>query len=127
MTDAEANSKNTPKRSPMQLVAEKQVPDPPTTLSSLIQAQTTTSKPPPPPSQEYVTRAAWRAGVLGAINVLAVVLAIRFILLIATIGAIMLAWAVLKAPDPVAWPTLVVLIGYSAFVVCPIVWLSSHR
>jgi hypothetical protein len=63
---------------------------------------------------------------MGAFNALAVVLAVRVILLVAVIGALILAWTVLKAADPVAWPSLVMLVVYCLFVVCPVVWLSSR-
>jgi hypothetical protein len=71
-------------------------------------------------------RSAWKAGVMGALNAIAVILAIRVILLVSVIGALILAFTVLKAPDPVAWPSLVMLVVYCLFVVCPVVWLSSR-
>lgn len=64
---------------------------------------------------------------MGALNVLVAVLAVRLILFVAVVGAFMLAWAVLKAPESIAWPPLVVLVGYAALVVCPLIWLSSRR
>ena len=72
-------------------------------------------------------RMAWKTGVMGAFNALAVILAIRLILLVAVIGAFVLAWAVLKTPDAVTIPALVVLGVYAALIVVPIVWLSAHR
>ena len=44
-------------------------------------------------------RAAWRAGMLGAINTLAVILAVRFIALVAVTGGIILTWYTLSASD----------------------------
>jgi hypothetical protein len=80
---------------------------------------------------EYIHRAAWKAGVLGAVNVLVALVAVRLILLIAVIGAITLAWAVvpalIKATDPIAWPALIMLVVYGFLVVIPLVWLSSRR
>ena len=61
---------------------------------------------------------------MGAINVLAVVLAIRLILLVAVAGAIWLTVLVVAAPDP--W-RLGALAIYAAIVVLPTVWLSSRR
>jgi hypothetical protein len=78
----------------------------------------------PPLQQEFVTRSAWRTGVLGALNALFVVLAIRLILLVATVGAIILATAVMASPDP--W-RLGALAIYTLVVVVPMVWLSSRR
>jgi uncharacterized membrane protein len=91
----------------------------------LIAAATTTTA--TPPSAEYVHRAAWKAGVMGALNLLAVVLAVRLILLVAVVGALILAWSVVKATDPVPYPSLIMLVVYGLLVVIPVVWLSSRR
>ena len=45
-------------------------------------------------------RAAWRAGMLGAINTLAVVLSVRFMSLVAIVGGIVLTWLCLQTSDP---------------------------
>ena len=132
MPTLEAQSENTPPRSraPMQLVGEKTLPDQPGSLSSLIAAQTTTpSSTPNPvprgiPNGEYVNRAAWRAGVLGSINVLAIVLAVRLGLLTAIVGAIVLTYITIQAPDPFKLGALAI---YAAFVILPTTWLASHR
>jgi hypothetical protein len=71
-----------------------------------------------------VTRSAWKAGVLGALNALFIVLAVRAILLVAVVGAIVLASAVMATPDP--W-RLGALGIYALVVVVPTVWLSSRR
>src|SRR5580693_3973333 len=127
MATAEAPSENMPPRSraPMQLVAEKQVPDP-QTLSSLIATATTTTatKPPVPRETEFIHRAAWKAGVMGALNLLAVVLAVRLVLLVAVAGAIYLAIIVTSAPDP--W-RLAALGVYTVTVVGPAAWLASRK
>lgn len=129
MTDQQAQPpENTPRRSrsPMQLVGERQLPDQPT-LSHLIASATTTATTAPNPPAEYVHRAAWKAGVLGSLNVLAVVLAVRIILLVAVIGALILAWAALHTPETVPYPALIMLVVYGLLVVVPVVWLSSRR
>jgi uncharacterized BrkB/YihY/UPF0761 family membrane protein len=88
-------------------------------------ATTTTATPPKPNLQtEFQHRSAWKAGVLGAFNVLAIILAIRFTLLVSVIGAIILALAVERNPDP--W-RLGALAIYSLIVVLPTVWLASRK
>src|SRR5580693_3244082 len=130
MATAEAPSENMPPRSraPMQLVAEKQVPDP-QTLSSLIATATTTTatKPPVPRETEFIHRAAWKAGVMGALNLLAVVLAVRLVLLVAVIGALWLAKLALDVPVTMQMPALVMLGVYCLTTVIPLVWLSSRK
>jgi hypothetical protein len=129
MATQEAQSENTPPRSraPMQLVGEKTLPDQPT-LSSLIATATTTATTPPnaaiPRGTEFQHRAAWKAGVLGSINVLAIVLAVRLGLLVAIVGAIVLTYITIQAPDPFKLGALAI---YAAFVILPTTWLASHR
>ena len=129
MATLEAPSGNTPPRSraPMQLVAEKVAPD--QTLSGLIAAQTTAtpSSTPRPAAGEFVHRSAWKAGVMGALNLLAVVLAVRLVLLVAVIGALWLAKLALDVPVAMQMPALVMLGVYCATVVIPMVWLSSRK
>ena len=134
MATLEAPSENTPPRSraPMQLVGEKTLPDQPGSLSSLIAAQTTTPSSTPKASvsreTEYVHRAAWKAGVMGALNLLAVVLAVRLVLLVAVIGALWLAKLSLDVPTgPMQMPALIMLGVYCGAVVIPMVWLSSRK
>jgi hypothetical protein len=131
MATVEAPSENTPPRSraPMQLVGEKALPDNQPTLSSLIATAATTSTTPNPiprgiPNGELVNRAAWRAGVLGSINVLAIVLAVRLGLLVAIVGAICLTYIAIQAPDPLRLGALAI---YCAFVLLPTTWLASRR
>ena len=132
MATADQPSENMPPRSraPMQLVAEKALPDPPASLSSLIAAQTTaqTSSTPKPgvsrETGEYVHRAAWKAGVMGALNLLAVVLAIRLTLLVAVAGAIYLTIVAANAPDPYRLGAVGI---YTLLVVGPMVWLASRK
>lgn len=130
MATQDQKSENTPPhlRKPMELVAERTAPD--QTLSGLIAATTaqTSSTPKPVPREtEFVHRAAWKAGVMGALNLLAIVLAIRLVLLVAVIGALWLAKLALDVPAPLQIPALVMLGVYCATVVCPMVWLSSRK
>ena len=130
MAMQEAPSADTPKplRSQMQLVGERTVQDQPS-LSTLIASQTNTT-PKPAVSREtgeYQHRSAWKAGVLGSLNLLAIVLAVRLVLLVAVIGALWLAKLALDVPAPLQIPALVMLGVYCATVVIPMVWLSSRK
>lgn len=81
----------------------------------------------PPPNkaqQEYVHRVAWKASVMGTLNVLVAVIAVRAVLLVAVAGAVGLAAVAIRAPDPFK---LGVLAIYGALVVLPSIWLSSRR
>jgi hypothetical protein len=131
MATADQPSENMPPRSraPMQLVAEKALPDPPASLSSLIAANTPTTSSTPKVSREteFVHRSAWKAGVLGAVNLLAIVLAVRLVLLVAVLGALWLAKLALDVPAPVQQAALIMLGVYCATVVLPMVWLSSRK
>lgn len=69
-------------------------------------------------------RAAWKAAVMGALNVLVQVLAVRMILLVAVVGGIFLTWLALQAPDPYRLGALAI---YCAAVVVPTVWIASNR
>jgi hypothetical protein len=97
----------------------------------LIAANTTTSSTPKAgisrETGEYVHRAAWKAGVLGAVNLLAIVLAVRLVLLVAVIGALWLAKLALDVPVTMQMPALIMLGVYCATVVIPMVWLSSRK
>jgi hypothetical protein len=64
---------------------------------------------------------------MGALNVVAVVLAVRLVLLVAVIGALYLAKIALDAPALAQTPALIMLGTYCASVVIPLVWLSSRR
>lgn len=93
-------------------------------LSGLIQTATNTTTAPTPPSAELQSRAAWKAGVLGALNILAIILAIRLTLLVAIGGAIALTLIAIRAPDPYRLGALAI---YAVAVVIPAVWLASRR
>ena len=132
MATADQPSENMPPRSraPMQLVGEKTLPDQPASLSSLIAANTPTTSSTPKAAvreTEFVTRAAWRNGVMGALNLLAVVLAVRLVLLVAVLGALWLAKLALEVPPSVQMPALVMLGTYCLTTVIPLVWLSSRK
>jgi hypothetical protein len=88
-------------------------------------ATTTTPTPPKPTAQqaEYIHRAAWKASVLATLNVLLAVVAIRFALLVAIVGAIVLTYITIASPDP--W-RLAALGVYTALVVLPATWLASR-
>jgi hypothetical protein len=76
---------------------------------------------PPQPSDRDK---AWRAGVLGAVNVLVMILAVRAILALAVIGAIILAWVTIRDPDPLRLGALAV---YAVTVLFPVAWLAARR
>lgn len=61
---------------------------------------------------------------MGALNLVAVVLAVRLILLVAVAGAIPLAFLAMQAPD--LWRSVTAAV-YAVTVICPLVWLSSRR
>jgi hypothetical protein len=87
-------------------------------------ATTTTAATPPDLQQEYIHRAAWKAGVLGALNLATAILAVRLTLLVSVGGAIGVAYLVLKEPDPYRLGALAV---YAGVVVVPLIWLAARR
>ena len=103
----------------MQVVAEREFPDAPAVVTTTPPTISSTSS---QTTNELIGRAAWRAGVLGALTVAIRILAARSILLFAVLGAIGLAWLALSAADYVR---LVALALYTVSVVCPLIWLSS--
>ena len=112
----------------MQLVAEQQVPDPvqgsPAALPSPRPTTQTPRALPPELQQELQARAAWRAGVIGSLNVAATILAVRLILLLATLGAFALAYLAIQAAQPMQLGAVAL---YLAGVVLPLTWLASRR
>jgi hypothetical protein len=110
----------------MQLVGERQIPDTPSstpqseTLQQTIQRATTPTDQ-TQLAQEYITRRAWRAAVLGAINVLIAVVAVRLIVLIGVCGGIFLTYLALDQPD---WFRIGTLGIYCVGVIFPAVWLA---
>ena len=107
----------------MSLVHEKVIPDPPS--SPLPPTPLARSTPTPPSVQrEYIHRAAWKAGVLGSLNLAVSILAVRLILLLAVLGAVGLTWLALAARDLL----LTVPVGLYTITVClPLVWLAGRR
>jgi hypothetical protein len=90
---------------------------------------TRTTTPTPSPTQpnlqaEFMHRAAWKAAVMGTLNVLLIVAAVRITLLVAVLGAAILAFADIQTPEPLR---LGALATYAALVVLPMVWLCSRR
>ncbi|HEX3522568.1 MAG TPA: hypothetical protein VHT52_10840 [Stellaceae bacterium] len=74
-------------------------------------------------NREYIHRAAWKTGVLGALNVATKILAVRLILLVGVLGATGLTYLALHDPDPYRLAALGV---YAAVVVVPLIWLASR-
>lgn len=145
MTPPEAPSNVTPKRSPMTLVGERRLPDRPKISPSDSEGMMTvesggttpnlTTSPPnflanqqPPQATfinpEYVHRAAWRAGMMGALNLATAVLSVRLTLLVAVFGASAIAYLSLSDPTPYRLGSLAI---YGTLVVLPLVWLASRR
>ena len=115
-----------PPSRPMALVGERRIPDdpaalPPSSFQSLISSTMTGTT---PPSEEFVHRAAWKAGVMGAINVLVLVLSSRLIVLVGVAGAIVLTIQALESPDLYRLGALGI---YCVAVVCPSIWLAHSR
>jgi hypothetical protein len=108
----------------MVLVGERELSD----LSTPNRTTTPTPSPTATASDalagEYIHRAAWKAGLIAAINVLALILAARAIVLIAVIGGIVLAYPALDHPDLFRVGILAV---YCVGVILPSVVLAIYR
>jgi hypothetical protein len=109
----------------MQLVAEQEFPD---EMLPMQQPMPTAT-----PSRTRSTESsaasrpenlAYRAAVIGAVNVLLRILSMRVILLISVVGGIGLAVVVLQQPDVLR---LGVLGIYAVAIVIPVIWLASRR
>lgn len=61
---------------------------------------------------------------IGSLNVAATILAVRLILLLATVGAFVLAWMAIQTAQPMQLGAVGL---YLAGVVLPLTWLSSRR
>lgn len=85
---------------------------------------TTTTIPPHELTKEFIARAAWKQGVMGALNVITTVLAVRLIVLVGVGGGIGLTFIALQQPDP--W-RLGALAIYGVLVMVPVVWLAGRR
>lgn len=113
-------SGSTPPRSlpRMQLVGEQRTADPPPSPSP-----TGRTTPTPSFSDEFQHRAAWKAGVMGALGVVTQVLALRLLVLVAIIGGVGLTWMALAQPDPFRLGALVI---YGLLIVVPVIWLAGR-
>jgi hypothetical protein len=122
------------RRRPMQVVGERVIPDQPGSLASILATNQTSPTTTPPSGnalpkdpdfrqREYIHRAAWKAGVLGALNVLARVLSARWIVMMAVAGGILLTTQALANPDVLK---LGVLAIYALGIVAPVVFLSAR-
>ena len=79
---------------------------------------------PPQLQQEFQHRVAWKAGVMGAMNVAVAILGVRLGLLVAISGAIGLAYISLNQPDPYRLATVAI---FALAVVLPMIMLASRR
>ena len=71
-----------------------------------------------------MARRAWRAGVIGSLNLIVAVLAARLVLLLATCGAFVLSWVAIQAAQPLQLGAVgIYLVG----VVLPLTWLAARR
>jgi hypothetical protein len=95
-----------------------------TTTTATAAATPPDSSTPKQVTTEYIHRAAWKAGVLGALNLATAILAVRLTLLVSVGGAIGVAYLVLKEPDPYRLGALAV---YAVVVVVPLIWLAARR
>lgn len=77
-----------------------------------------------PQSNPLAQLVQWKAGVIGALNVMSAILAARMILLVAVCGAIILAYLALQAADAYRLGALAI---YTVAVVVPLVWLTSRK
>ena len=83
-----------------------------------------TTTPTPTPQLEYIHRAAWKAGFVGAINAATVILAVRLTLLVAVCGGIALTYLALGSADTLRLYGLAI---YAGMVVVPLVWLTARQ
>lgn len=70
-----------------------------------------------------MSRRAWRASVIGSLNVAAMILGARFVLLLATLGAFALAWVATRDAQPLQ---LIAIAIYLVGVMVPLTWLASR-
>ena len=116
-----------PSRRPPELVKEIVEPEPVTPVTMSLPTPRPTI-PMPTPASPSATERTYIAGVMGTVNVLALLLSARLVALVAVAGAIALAWYALGASDIllVQWRTIA--LGIYAVAVClPALWLSLHQ
>jgi hypothetical protein len=87
-------------------------------------AETTPGNNPPFIAQEFMHRRDWKVAVIGTLNALLVVLAVRLTLLVAVVGAFALAYLSVQNADPFRAGVLLI---YSAVVVVPLIWLAARH
>ena len=75
-------------------------------------------------TQRENVQAAWKASVMGTLNVLMIVVAVRSIVLVAVGGGIALTWLALSNPDPLRLGALGI---YAVGVAIPTVWLAARK
>jgi hypothetical protein len=75
------------------------------------------------PRQISYANLAWKQGVLGALNVAALILSVRLILLVAVVGAFLLTWQTLADPQTYK---VIATSAFMALTVLPAVWLSGR-
>jgi hypothetical protein len=73
--------------------------------------------------QEYIERAVWKQGLLGALNAITAVLAQRLIVLVAVCGGIWLTFLALHEPDIFKLGALLI---YAIGVVGSSIWLAGR-
>ena len=113
---------STRQRLQMTAVVDREVESPPP-AEAASPTPTSTSSPRTEQVQELLSRAAWRAGVLGALQVAVFILAARAILLISVCGAICLAYLAIAQAEPLRLGAVGL---YTLGVVLPLVWLASR-
>jgi len=76
------------------------------------------------PPEQIAANREWRAGVLGSVNFLAVMLSVRLLALVGIIGAGLLSWLIAASPgDLYRIVTLAIYCAGTALVV----WLASRK
>lgn len=73
--------------------------------------------------REVVHRSAWKAGVMGALDVAIRVISVRLVLLVAVAGGIALTWLCIAEPDPYRLGALGI---YAGAIVVPLVWMATR-
>jgi hypothetical protein len=127
----------------MELVGERQIPDQPMTTpqgggiaglmaanqpGTATTARTTAPAPGSPQfQQEYMARLVWKNALLGNLNAMALVLGARLAVLLATCGAIFLAWLALGSSDHPDLSRTAVLGCYLVGCYVPVIWLAARK
>lgn len=113
-----------PRRSPaMQLVSEVNIEGPTARPETPAPAPAPAHRPPPNFRQEYIERAVWKQGLLGALNAMTAVLAQRLIVLVSVSGGIWLTFLALHEPDIFKLGALLI---YAIGIVGSSIWLAGR-